>query len=178
MCRLAAALRSPAGSARPLPAGPDPAARSGFTLLEMLVVIAIIGLITTVLFIGSESLLRAAQRDDLENSALTALATARREAVTSNQTLHLRSAADGRRLEWGAHGASLAGEGAVRLLGLTSSSVLIGGRLVENAIVTVRFYPDGTCDPFRLELVHGDQSRILTIDPWTCTALAPNDGPS
>ncbi|MBI2516080.1 MAG: prepilin-type N-terminal cleavage/methylation domain-containing protein [Opitutae bacterium] len=165
MRRPAAALRFPAGPARP------PAGRRAFTLLEMLMVLAIGGLIATVLFIGSESLLRAAQRDDLENSALTALAAARREAVTTNQTLRLRGAADGRRLEWGGHGADLKGEGAARLLGMTSSSVLIGGRLVENTIASVRFYPDGTCDPFRLELVHDNRSLILNIDPWTCTAL-------
>lgn len=166
MPRPAAALRLPAGPAR----------ARGFTLLEMLMVLAIGGLIATVLFIGSESLLRAAQRDDLENSALTALAAARRAAVTANQTLLLHTAADGRRLEWGPAGAELKGEGTARLLGLTSSSVLIGGRLVENALPAVRFHPDGTCDPFRLELLTADRSRILTIDPWTCTVLASPAG--
>lgn len=173
MRRPAAALRFSAGPAAP-PA--SPASMRGFTLLEMLMVIAIGGLIATVLFIGSESLLRAAQRDDLETSALAALASARREAVTTNQTIRLHGVADGRRLEWGTTGADLKGEGAARLLGMTSSSVLIGGRLVENAIASVRFYPDGTCDPFRLELVYDNRSRILTIDPWTCAALAPPEG--
>ena len=51
--------------------------------------------------------------------------------------------------------------------------MIIGGREVEEPITRVRFYADGTCDPFRLEFVRDQTSRILTIDPWTCTVLSP-----
>lgn len=148
----------------------------GFTLLEIVVVLALFGLITALLIGGSGALLRAIGREDVENTALNAIASARHEAVLAGRTLELRLDEKTRLLDWGAGRATLAGEDVVRLLPpVKTSSVLIGGRLEEAAITTVRFYADGTCDPFRLEIVRGQTGRILAIDPWTCTVLAPDN---
>ena len=148
----------------------------GFTLLEIVVVLALFGLITALLIGGSGALLRAVGREDVESTALNAIASARHEAVLAGRTLELRLDEKTRLLDWGAGRATLAGEDVVRLLPpVKTSAVLIGGRLEEAAITTVRFHPDGTCDPFRLEIVHGQTGRILAIDPWTCTVLAPDD---
>jgi prepilin-type N-terminal cleavage/methylation domain-containing protein len=147
----------------------------GFTLLEIVVVLALFALITALLIGGSGSLLRAIGREEVENTALNAIASARHEAVLSGRTLDLRLDEKTRVLDWGAGRATLAGEEAVRLLPpVKTSSVLIGGRLEKAAITDVRFYPDGTCDPFRVEIVRGQSGRILLIDPWTCTVLAPD----
>jgi general secretion pathway protein H len=148
----------------------------GLTLLEIVVVLALFGLITALLLGGSGALLRAIGREEVENTALNAIAIARHEAVLSGRTLDLRLDEKTRVLDWGAGRATLAGEEVVRLLPpVKTSSVLIGGRLEEAAITGVRFYPDGTCDPFRVEIVRGQSGRILMIDPWTCTVLAPDD---
>lgn len=147
----------------------------GFTLLEIVVVLALFGLITALLIGGSGALLRAIGREEVESTALNAIASARHEAVLSGRTLELRLDEKTRGLDWGAGRATLAGEDVVRLLPpVKTTSVLIGGRLEEAAITTVRFYPDGTCDPFRLEILRGQTDRILVIDPWTCTVLAPD----
>lgn len=148
----------------------------GFTLLEIVVVLALFGLITALLIGGSGALLRAIGREDVESTALNAIASARHEAVLAGRTLELRLDEKTRVLDWGAGRATLAGEDVVRLLPpVKTSSVLIGGRLEETAITGVRFHADGTCDPFRVEIVRGQASRILAIDPWTCTVLAPDD---
>ncbi len=153
-----------------------PSGIGGFTLLEIVVVLALFGLITALLIGGSGALLRAIGREDVENTALNAIASARHEAVLSGRTLELRLDEKTRVLDWGAARATLAGEDVVRLLPpVKTSSVLIGGRLEEAAITTVRFHADGTCDPFRLEIVRGQTGRILAIDPWTCTVLASDD---
>lgn len=161
---------------------PRPSARSrppGFTLLELLVVLALFGLVTALLVGGSNALLRGAARDDAESVALGAVANVRNAAVLAGQTLELRYDDKARALDWGSGRAALNTEDEVRLLPPARvSAVLIGGRLQESALARVRFYADGTCDPFRLEIVRTAErtSRILNIDPWTCTALTPDRG--
>lgn len=148
---------------------------AGFSLLEILVVLALFGLISALLIGGSGSLLRLASRDDAENTAITAIANVRNAAVVASGTLELRVDEKARALEWGTGRAAITGEGDVRLLPpATTSSVLIGGRVSEAPLAKVRFYADGTCDPFRLEIIRDKASRILAIDPWTCTVLSPD----
>ena len=57
------------------------------------------------------------------------------------------------------------------------STVLIGGRLVETTEVKrVVFYPDGTCTPFRVQiLVQGNEATTIDLDPWTCAPVLPAD---
>jgi len=146
----------------------------GFSLLEILAVIAILALVTALLLTGGDTLLKNTARDDAENLALSAIASARHSAVLTGRELDLSYIETTRQLDWGEGQAALTGDETVRLLPpLRTGAVLIGGRLSEEPLARVRFYPDGTCDPFRLEIVRRDNSRILPIDPWTCAVLAP-----
>lgn len=155
-------------------AASKPSGEDGFTLLEIVVVLALIALVSALLIGGSGALLRSVGREDVENTALSAMASARHGAVLAGRTLELRVDDKTRVLDWGVGHVTLAGEDTVRLLPpLKISSVLIGGRLQEEPVARVRFYADGTCDPFRLEIVRGPTSHLLLIDPWTCTVLAP-----
>jgi len=150
----------------------------GFSLLEILVVLALFGLISALLIGGSSALLRAAATDDVQNTALGAIAAARHSAVLVGRPLDFRHDDKARVLSWGEGTAALTGEGDVRLLpAVKTGSMLVGGQLVETPLARVRFYPDGTCDPFRLQIVRGPVSQILAIDPWTCTALSPEATP-
>jgi prepilin-type N-terminal cleavage/methylation domain-containing protein len=150
----------------------------GFSLLEILVVLALCGLISALLLGGGSALLRTVTTDDVQNTALGAIAGARHSAVLTGRTLEFTANDRTRVLDWGEGRAALAGEGAVRLLPVVRSSAsLVGGQLVEAPLLRVRFYADGTCDPFRLEIVRGNTSQILNIDPWTCTVLSPEAGP-
>lgn len=147
---------------------------AGFTLLEILAVLALIGLISALLLGSSEALLKAVAKDDVENTALSAIASARQSAVLTGRPLELQSDEQTRRLDWQEGSSVLSGEGSVRLLpAVRTSAILVGGQAVEAPLGRVRFYADGTCDPFRLEIVRGKMRQILAIDPWTCTALSP-----
>ncbi|MDI1335450.1 MAG: prepilin-type N-terminal cleavage/methylation domain-containing protein [Lacunisphaera sp.] len=149
-----------------------------FSLLEILVVLALFGLISALLIGGSSALLKTVTTDDVQNTTLSAIAAARHSSVLAGRPLEFRYDDKARVLNWGAGSAALAGEGHVRLLPVVkTSSILVGGQLLESPLARVRFYPDGTCDPFRLEIVRDAVSQILSIDPWTCTALSPEASP-
>jgi prepilin-type N-terminal cleavage/methylation domain-containing protein len=150
----------------------------GFSLLEILVVLALCGLISALLLGGGGALLRTVTTDDVQNTALGAIAGARHQAVLTGRTLEFTVNDQTRVLDWGAGRAPLAGTDTVRLLPVVRASAsLVGGRLVETPLDRVRFYADGTCDPFRLEIVRDQASQILDIDPWTCAVLSPGVGP-
>ena len=146
---------------------------AAFSLVEIITVLALFGLIAGLVMSGTSAMLRGTSADDVESVTLSAIASARRNAVLTGHLLELNYDEKARLLQWGGDQATLAGEDEVRLLPpVSSSSVLIRGKLVEKAITRVRFYADGTCDPFRLEIVRQRVSRYVAIDPWTCTALA------
>jgi prepilin-type N-terminal cleavage/methylation domain-containing protein len=147
---------------------------AAFTLLELIMVLALFGLVATLIVGTGAAMLRESDEASVEQKTLTGIASARHQAVLTGEVLELRFNDKTRVLDWSKGSETLAGEDEVRFLPPARiSSMLIGGRLVEQTIPFVRFYPDGTCDPFRLEVVQKGTSRITAIDPWTCTAMAP-----
>lgn len=147
-----------------------------FTLLELIMVLALFGLVGALIVGSGAAMLRESDEASVEQKALAAVAAVRHQSVLSGQPLELRYDEKTRVIDWGAGNMTLAGEDQLRLLPpMRISAMLIGGKMVEQTIPFVRFHPDGTCDPFRLEIVKQPDrtSRIITIDPWTCTALAP-----
>ena len=140
--------------------------------------VAIIGLISALLIGTGGEYLRTMAKDDVETVTLNAIASARHSSVLTGRQLELSYDEKSRQLGWEEGQAVLVGAGDVRLLPpALVSSMLIGGHAVEKPLARVRFYADGTCDPFRLEIVRGQASEIITIDPWTCTALSPEAAP-
>ena len=159
-------------------ARPRRRSEAGFTLLEIIAVIALAGLISALLIGGSTNMLKSVTSDDVQNTALSAIAAARESAVQTGTLQEFTYDDKARTLNWGAGSAALSSEGDVRLLpAAKTSSILVGGQLLEAPLAKVRFYADGTCDPFRLEIRRNQQSSVLVIDPWTCTALAPDPTP-
>ena len=147
--------------------------RAGFSLIEVIVVLALIGLIGGVIATGAGALLRSAGAKDPEEAALAAIAAARREAVSTGLAVDLRQPENQPRLEWGAESVDFTGGDQARLLPPDGGKgVLIGGRRVAGSLRSVRFHPDGTCDPFRLEVTRAGRTYELAIDPWTCAVLA------
>jgi len=140
-------------------------------LLEILVVIALLGLMSMVLIGGTGRLLES-KRDNPEDMALGAIVQARQGAVSTGRIVDLRAEEIGGASKDADKTAAI--ERAVRFLPLAMEAAsLVGGQLHEEALPSVRFYADGTCDPFRVELTGGGSRRILTIDPWTCTVITP-----
>ncbi len=156
----------PAGNAR------------GFSLIEIVVVLALLGLISALLIGSGGTLLQASSRENAENTALTAIAAARHQAVLAGQIVELKIDERARALDWTVGQAPLPeGEELHLLPPVRAGAMLIGGQLKEDTIPRVRFYADGTCDPFRLEISRDGNRRVIAIDPWTCAVLAPEKKP-
>jgi Tfp pilus assembly protein FimT len=150
-----------------------PRCSPAFSLLELLLVLALFGLIGTLVVGAVGTMLRESDRNSALEKSLHAVAKARHDAVFHGETVDLRYDDKLRQLNWGRGLEEIAEGENIRLLPAARiSSMLIGGRLVEEPVARVRFYPNGTCDPFRLEIVREKTSQILAIDPWTCTPLS------
>jgi len=151
----------------------------GFTLLEILLVLGLIGLLVGVLVGGSARLL-ADRPVTVEGVFWEAAKAARRDALLHQRDVRLRY--DGRQRAFvadvrGGEAAFTVPEGEVKVdfLPVASSTaglVLIGGLLVDTrTLPSVTFYADGTCSPFRVQVSTGGPARTLAIDPWTCAPV-------
>jgi prepilin-type N-terminal cleavage/methylation domain-containing protein len=152
----------------------------GFTLIEILLVVALIGLIGWIFISGSTALLadKGASQDD---QFWTACGAARKEALEERLNVVMSYDARGRNfvLSDGASVKTLPVKGPEDLTidfhpvgSDSSSSVLIGGTLVETeALAAVTFYSDGTCTPFRVQLRVNNAAHLLSVDPWTCAPI-------
>jgi len=168
----------------------DPAA--GFTLLEILLALAVIGLISTLLIGGSARLL-ATKPMTPDDVFWKAVAQARKDALERGHTVQM-----GFDTKTKAFIISDA-DGASESVPLTnpppdlvaqflpggdapSSAILLGGSAVESVTISVvLFYSDGTCMPFRAQIRNGANAHTIKIDPWTCakilTPLNPDGTP-
>ncbi len=162
-------------------------ARRAFTLLEILLAIALIGLLAAVLVTGSVNLLSEKPATP-EDVFWKAVRQSRATALTAEREVRL-SFDDKQQafvLDDGSGPSALAVPPApgltVEFLAAQAggSSVLIGGDLVDTQTVpAVTFYPDGTCSPFRVQFRTGGAPHVLSIDPWTCAPVLPRvDNPS
>lgn len=146
----------------------------GFTLVEILLVLALLALGGAVLLPAAGSILRNSRSGSPEDTVSTVFQQVRREAVLSGREVTLRFESDRQRFAWGESAARIGSEGTrLRVDFLRpgpGSAVLIAGRLVEtSAVPALRFFPDGTCEPVRVQLRMGEgAARVLSIDPWTC----------
>ena len=165
----------------PVSVSRSPGARAGFTLLEVLVVIALIALLTGVLVVGTSRLLGDRPKSPAELFWLAA-AAARKDALLQNQSVRLSldpktaefvlaAATAETRLPFVPKAISELDFLPPKATGL-GSAMLIAGELVETRTQPfVTFYGDGTCSPFRVQLRSPAQTRVLEIDPWTCAPM-------
>lgn len=154
--------------------------RRGFTLLEILLVLLLIGLMGSVLIGGAMSMLDANKQTDPETALLSLMQKLRGEAVESGAIIELVQLPDDKGFVWGADGVETLplreGGARVRLIRAEfGRASLIGGQLEEYPLERMRFYPDGSCDPARVQVRKGDTRRVYAIDPWTAAPL-PDGG--
>lgn len=156
---------------------------AGFTLLEMLLALALIALLAGALIGGSSALLaeKPVSADDVFWATVQA---ARKAALNTQQDLNLRY--DEKAKAFQLIGPDTAAIGAfpianppsdlaVEFLSTqrTGGLILLGGTVVETEPLTggVTFYSDGTCTSFRLQIRANGGAHILAIDPWTCSPV-------
>lgn len=179
--------------------------RAGFTLLEILLTIAIIALLATVLIGGAASLL-AEQPVSVDDVFWKSVQEARKAALKAEHDIRLKYDKDKKQFVVvdGVAPPVLAADGftkeemPLKTFKLTASNdndmtveflggsakggraILVGGVLLETQpIPFATFYSDGTCSQFRLQIMRNGAAHILTIDPWTCAPmLSKSDQPT
>jgi general secretion pathway protein H len=159
--------------------------RGGFTLIEILLVLALIALLGTI-FIGGSSALLSNRDTSPDGQFWKACAAARAEALDEGRSVLLSFDPKARAfvLDDGASKKELPFAGPDDT-GIdfhppqsdTSSAILVGGTVVEtDTLAAVTFYDDGTCTPFRAQVRSNTGAHLLSIDPWTCAqVLTKND---
>ncbi len=156
---------------------------TAFTLLEVLVVIALIAMLTSVLIVGTTRLLRdrPATADEI---FWKTVGEVRKAAQIDNREIRLSfdtkekvfvvgTGDQARRFTFAPRDEAEVSFLAPKSPQGSTSSILIGGDLVETQTLPfVTFYGDGTCSPFRVQLKgKGGPALILEIDPWTCAQV-------
>ena len=150
----------------------------GFTLIEVLLVLALLALFSALFVPGVNSILRQINERGPEQALAEAILAARGAALESGRTVTLTYDDAKRTLRADSPSVSdlvLEAGSQLTLLPPTAGAViLLGGQAVETEeLRRIRFFPDGTCDPFRVRLQRDkDAARVWTADPWTC-ALSP-----
>ncbi len=155
--------------------------RRAFTLFEVILVVALIGVAATMFLVSVESLGKSSPADEFEGAFWRAMGTAREQALTSRRPVAL--AYDPKEkcfLLAGAGGAQkvpLAASVAVAeddcaatfSVELPSNDfVLVRGELVtRRPVEAVRIFPDGSCQAFAIEFQLGNYKHRVQIDPWT-----------
>jgi len=152
------------------------AGRRAFTLLEVILAIALLGLMASLFITGGSEMFRARQRT-MADVFWEAVQAARLEAVQGDATVVLRYDEKAKRILWGAtgdgHGLDWPGRNLEFFPTETRDSILLGGQLVDTGrLPAVRFHADGTTDRFRVQLTDaaGQISR-LELDPWTAAPV-------
>lgn len=163
------------------------AGRAGFTLLEMLLAIALIAVTGTMFLVSIDTLGRTSPADEFEGSFWRAMAQARERALTSRREVAIA---------WDEENhcfviASVAGTTSVPVAEVDSKEsysavfseevaaddfVLVRGVLVtRREVPAVRVFPDGSCQAFAVEFTLGETSHQIVVDPWTGAPLLPTE---
>jgi Tfp pilus assembly protein FimT len=151
-----------------------------FTLLEILLAIALIALLTAALVGGSVSMLRD-RPSTPEEMFWQVTQQARKAALT--ETVEVR-------LSWDEeHKSFVVDDGTTPQnvamppssppdVGVdfapsdgTDQSLMAGSIFTQDKLPYVSFYPDGTCTAFQVQIRGHGTSHVIPIDPWTCAAI-------
>ncbi len=166
-----------------------PGARGGFTLIELLLTISLVALMSSMFVVNIASLLRNGELETLENAYWKAVDSARLNAVFTRSPHFIDWDEDeqgfvvssGEKRESFPVDTSEFGDLEIEVLfeeiAPENSYVLIRGELVaKREIVSVGFFPDGTCTPYTVSMKIGEFFTEFQMDPWTGAQLVdPNE---
>ncbi len=153
-----------------------PSLAAGFTLIELMVVIAIIGLVAAM---GMPSIIHAVQKDGMRKAlgdVQDVCFTARERAIFGKQkTSVLIHPQDGSfSVDGAAAGSSSHGKVAASTLPDSIKFAMLDifrQDYVESDWARIFFYPDGTCDETVMVLMGRGESKKITLDYATGTPV-------
>ncbi len=181
-----------------------PAATGGFTLLEILLCIALIALLGG-LFVGGSSRLLTPEPTTPYAVFWKSVQEARKAALKAEHEIRLKFDAEKKHfyLIDGLAPTTVSEDGftqverplktfpiapeAVQDLTVEflagsargANTILVGGMLLESRPVPyVPFYGDGTCRAFRVQFTRAGSVSVVTVDPWTCAEMLPPVDPN
>ncbi|MGH7950927.1 MAG: pilus assembly FimT family protein [Limisphaerales bacterium] len=141
--------------------------RSAFTLIEIMIVVAIIGLIAA---IGIPSMLLSLKKEGMRKAVSDVkdvLSDARAQAILKNEITSVTFHPQEKRLE------SSTGKSAVLPdnveIGMLDINLM---DFAESDVARLYFYPNGTCDELTLVLISGNQNMKITLEFSTGIATA------
>ena len=167
---------------RPLTRARIRSRRRGFTLLELLLAVALLGILSAAL-VSIAPRLADGRPDSPQDIFWEAVRTARRSALTTEREVRLRF--DEKEKEFVLEGESTEKFPVLKTPDLTieflhakssGGSILIGGQLVDTqTLPSVSFFPDGTCSPFRIQFRTTGPAQFVSIVPWNCAPVLTDE---
>ena len=159
----------------------------GVTLIEMLLVIGLIALLSSMFVLRVDTLMKQSEIETLESEFWKAVAFAKQKAVYQKRPylIHydadvpafvVTSGSESHPFKIDTSDFDAEAELAVVFKEALPQNgyILISGRLImDREIEKCRFFPDGTCNPFSVEVTVGKFTSSLTIDPWTGSQITP-----
>ena len=149
---------------------------AAFTLIEVLLTLALLALLASVFITGAGQFFNAREARPADDF-WSAVAAARTEALNRNEIVTMTFDPKAKQLVWswsGGRGTKALPSATLRFLTARRDGArLLGGVVVESGeVARVNFYPDGTCDAFRVEITTAENRvQILRLDPWTCAPM-------
>ncbi len=157
-------------------------ARSGFSLVELLIVVAILGMIAGVVIVGSSAMLPGAHLSQAVHTLSAHIYGARSEAISRNQTYHIEYDLDAgtyHQISPYRAAGELAREDDERLVfkreelpqGIEITRISVDGIDYSEGRVRVRFDPIGTVSGHSVLLTQGEYEAMFTIEVLPLTGL-------
>ncbi len=160
----------------------ESAARAAFTLIEILLVLAVIALLSS-LFLTGVAVLTARDEQTLEEVFEQAVREAKWKALDGGRPVTMEFDDEKKAFVLRRGGGEVLAEYPVELGGDSvrvrffhkrprDGYVLIRGELVQtDPVDRVAFFPDGSSTPFTIELRYGGDMTSYPVDPWTGARL-------
>jgi prepilin-type N-terminal cleavage/methylation domain-containing protein len=158
-----------------------PSSRAGFTLLEIMLALAIISLIAAALIGGASQLLSTKPKtaDAVFWSVVRQARKAALEGGGNDVQVSYDKKTGAFKVDDGTNPKTVSVPNATPDLAIDfisaqtgQATALLGGMaVVTETLPFVTFYNDGTCSPFRVQIHNQIAVHILNIDPWTCAQM-------